>query len=291
MEFLKQNKDKIVGWGAVLLLLLFALRIALFLTIAPADEGTFRYWLYDTLGIEAASVVERPAEHPKQVTWSFEGNFDQYDMASVRRGLEVYRNSCAACHSLNRIAFRNLIAIGYSEDAAKELAASYLITAGPNADGDMFERPGDLADYFPAPFANENAAKAMNNGKAPPDLSLIIKARANGPDYLYSLLTGYGETPPADFEPRSDVTTFNPYFEGWEINMPEPLFDGLVDYADGTEATTDQMSQDVVNFLTWAASPEQDARREMGLKVLLYTLFLTILLYFSMRKIWGRIKK
>lgn len=291
MDFLKQNKDKIFGWGAALLLLLFALRIVLFLTFTPAEEDTFRFWLYDTLGIEAAPVSYRPAEAPKEIDWPFAGNISTFDMAATRRGLQVYNEGCAACHGLNRIAFRNLTAIGYSEADAEEVAASYFITDGPNDDGDMYERSGILSDYFPSPFPNENAAMAANNGKAPPDLSLMVKARADGANYVYSLLTGYGETPPADYVPNSYITTYNPYFEGWEINMPEPLFDGLVEYADGTEATADQMAQDVVNFLAWTASPEQDSRREMGLKVLLYTLVLTILLYFSMRKIWHRIKK
>ena len=290
MDFLKKNIDKIVGFLTVMVLALFAFRIVLFLTLSPAEEGAFRHWMYDVLGIEAATGEERPARHPKQVAWSFEGPLGQYDMASVRRGLQVYRESCSACHSLNKIAFRNLTEIGYSEGAAKAIAAEYQITDGPDAYGDMFERAGRLTDYFPSPFANENAAKAANNGTAPPDLSLITKAREDGPNYVYSILTGYQDAP-ADFEFNSDVTNYNPYFPTWEILMMAPLFEDMVEYQDGTEASVEQMAEDVANFLMWTAEPNLDERHQMGFKVILYTLILTILMFFSMRAIWRRVKK
>ena len=286
----KFNLDKLIGLGAVLLLGLFAFRIALFLTWSPAEDDTLRYGLYDFLGIEPAAGEDRPALHPKQVPWSFDGAFGQYDKASVARGLQVYREVCAACHSLENIAFRNLVDIGYSEDQAKFIAAEYIIVDGPDAFGDSFERPGRLSDYFPSPFANVNAAKAANSGTAPPDLSLMTKARGDGPNYVYSLLTGY-QDPPEDFEFRSDVTNYNPYFPSWEILMMSPLYEDAVDYADGTEASQEQMAKDVTTFLMWTAEPYQDERKQMGFKVVLYMAFLTLLLFFSMRVIWRRIKK
>ena len=290
MDFLKKNVDKIVALLTVMVLALFAFRIALFLTFSPAGEGTFRYWMYDVLGIEAAAGEERPALPPNQVAWPFEGPLGQYDMASVRRGLQVYRESCSACHSLNQIAFRNLTEIGYSEGAAKAIAAEYTVTDGPDAYGDMFERAGRLTDYFPSPFANQNAAKAANSGVAPPDLSLITKARGDGPNYVYSILTGYGDAPDG-FEFNSDVTNYNPYFPTWEILMMAPLFEDMVEYQDGTEANVEQMAADVTNFLMWTAEPNLDDRHKMGFKVTAYMVILTILLFFSMRVIWRRVKK
>ncbi len=289
MNFLKKNMDKIFGVAAFLILALFSLRVVMFLTYAEPEEDSLLANTYALLGIEAAPVVDRPVSHPKQMEWSFDGNFGQYDKAAVRRGLQVYREVCAACHSLDLVAFRNLTEIGYSEGAAKAIAASYQITDGPDRFGDMYDRPGILADYFPAPFANLAAAAVSNGGKAPPDLSLMAKARADGPNYIYSLLTGYSDAP-ADFVANSDTTTYNPYFNTWEIVMPPPLFDGFVDYEDGTEATVDQMSQDVANFLMWTAEPNLDARHELGFSVVLYSLALTFLLFLSMKTIWRRLK-
>ena len=241
-------------------------------------------------GIEAPPAVERPTEHPKQVAWSFDGLAGQFDKASARRGLQVYREVCSACHSLNLIAFRNLTDLGYSEDAALEIAQAYQIEDGPDEFGEMFTRTGRLADYFPNPFPNANAAKAAYGGKAPPDLSLINKARADGPNYVYSLLSGYSD-PPGDFVPRSYITSYNPYFADWEISMPPPLFEGQVEYEDGTEASVEQMAKDVTQFLMWTAEPKLKDRHEMGVKVIAYMLALTLLLFFSMRVIWRRVKK
>jgi ubiquinol-cytochrome c reductase cytochrome c1 subunit len=290
MDFLKKNMDKIVGLLTIMMLALFAFRIVLFLTYQEAEEGTFRYLMYDVLGVEAAAGEERPAMHPEQLAWSFEGSFGQYDMASVRRGLQVYRENCSACHSLDKIAFRNLAEIGYSANAAKAIAAEYTVTDGPDAYGDMFERAGRLTDYFPSPFANVNAAKAANSGTAPPDLSLITKARKDGPNYVYSILTGYQDAP-AGFEFNSDVTNYNPYFPTREILMMAPLFEDMLEYQDGTEANVEQMAVDVTNFLMWTAEPNLDDRHKMGFKVTAYMVILTILMFFSMRVIWRRVKK
>lgn len=289
MDFLKKNIDKIVGIGAFLILALFSFRVVLFLTFSPPEENSFMATAYEGLGIEAAPVVDRPVEHPRQMEWSFDGRFGHFDKAAVRRGLQVYREVCSACHSLDLIAFRNLTEIGYSVGAAKAIAASYQITAGPDRFGDMYERPGILADNFPAPFDNPAAAAISNGGKAPPDLSLMAKARADGPNYIHSLLTGYVDAP-VEFVPNSDTTTYNPYFDTWEIVMPPPLFDGFVEYEDGTEASVEQMSKDVTNFLMWTAEPNLEARLTMGFSVVLYSLVLTLLLFFSMKTIWRRLK-
>jgi len=158
---------------------------------------------------------------------------------------------------------------------------------GPNDNGDMFQRPGKPSDYFPAPYANENAGRALHNGALPPDLSLIVKARHDGPNYIHSLLTGYGPAP-SDVQ-LSDGQNYNPYFPSGKLMMPPPLSDGQVTYSDGTSATVDQMASDVVNFLQWAAEPEMEARKEMGLKVLVYLAIFTAFMYVAKRNIWRKL--
>lgn len=226
--------------------------------------------------------------HPKEQNWSFDGIFGTVDKQSAQRGFQVYKEVCAACHSINRIAFRNLADIGFSEAEVKALAASYKVKDGPNDSGDMFERDGVAADYIPSPFANEQAAGAGFNGKAPPDLSLMIKARHDGANYLYSLLTGYGQTPPAEHV-VPDGLHYNPYFAGGNILMPAPLSDGRVTYEDGTKASVDQMSQDVTNFLQWAAEPEMEARKQMGIKTLIYLAIFTAFMYVAKRNLWKKL--
>ena len=185
MEFFKNNELKILGLIAIGLLAITGIRMAISFTLAPGQEVT---GIAALLGVEAPPVKERVALHPKQNVWSFDGPTGTYDKASLRRGLQVYREVCSACHSLDLVAFRNLMEIGFPEDAAKALAATYEIPAIDNF-GDELMQPATLADYFPSPFANENAAKASNGGKVPPDLSLMTKARAGGPDYVFSLLS------------------------------------------------------------------------------------------------------
>lgn len=286
MEFFKNNEVKILGLIAVGFMAITGLRMGLSFTLEPGEEPT---GIAALLGVEGPPVKERVALHPKQNVWSFNGATGTYDQASVRRGLQIYSEVCSACHSLNLVAFRNLTEIGYTEDAAKVFAANYQV---PNIDdfGDEVMKSATLSNYFPAPFPNENAAKAANGGKAPPDLSLMTKARADGVNYLFSLLTGYTDAP-ADFVPLSDTTTYNPYFEGWEISMAAPLYEGSVEYADGTEASVEQMAMDISNFLMWTAEPKLEDRHEMGLKVVIYTLLMTLLFFFSMKTIWRRVKK
>ena len=185
------------------------------------------------------------------------------------------------------IAFRNLGDPGgpeFAEDAVKALAAEYIIEDGPDEYGDMFDRPGIPSDYFPAPYRNQEEARAANDGAFPPDLSLITKARPDGANYLYSLLTGY-EDPPADFE-MQELMNYNPYFNGRQIGMTPQLVEGIIEYSDGTEATVTQMARDVTEFLHWAAEPKMEERKAMAQPVLFYLVVLVLLLYFSYKKVW-----
>lgn len=228
------------------------------------------------------------AKHPKQVPWTFDGVQGHFDRQSIQRGLQVYKEVCAACHGLKRVAFRSLQDVGFSEAEVKALAAGYTVQDGPNDDGEMFERPARPADHFPSPFANEQAARAANNGAYPPDLSLITKARHDGANYLYSLLIGYSD-PPAGFE-LNEGMHYNPYFPGMQIAMPAPIMsDGQVTYEDGTSATVDQMSRDVVNFLQWAAEPEMEQRKMMGIKVMIFLGIMSVLFFFAKRRVWQNI--
>lgn len=225
------------------------------------------------------------AKAPKDLSWGFEGMTGMYDRGALQRGFQIYKEVCSACHGVEYIAFRNLTEIGFSEAEAKAIAAQYIVPGDVDEYGDPTERAGKLFDYIPSPFANDNAARASNNGALPPDLSLMVKARANGADYVYSLLTGYSD----DHEVAPGMS-YNPYFAGGEIAMGQPLFDDHVLYADGTEASLEQMSKDVVEFLTWAAEPTLEHRHRAGFKVISFLLVLTILLYFSNKKVWRNVK-
>jgi cytochrome c1 len=226
---------------------------------------------------------------PDAQDWSWQGLFGTYDRAELQRGFQVYKNVCAGCHSLRFIAFRNLEGIGFNEDQIKAIAAEYDIEDGPNDDGDMFTRPGIAADYFPSPFPNDKAAAASNGGAIPPDLSLINKARVHGPDYVFALLTGYEEEAPEGFD-LADGKYYNHYFPGHQIAMAPPLYDEAVEYTDGTPATMEQHAHDVVAFLNWTAQPELEARKALGMKVILFLLVLTAMLYAVKRKIWRDIE-
>jgi len=219
--------------------------------------------------------------------WSFKGLFGTFDRGSLQRGFQVYTEVCAGCHSLRLMSYRNLSEIGFKEDQIKEIAAEVEVVDGPNDEGEMFERPGRPGDRFKSPFPNANAARAANNGALPPDLTLMVKARLGGADYLHALMTGYREAPEG-FE-LSDGMSYNAMFPGNQIAMPSPISEDGVEYADGTKATIDQMSRDVTTFLAWAAEPEMEERKRMGVKVLLFLLVLTGMLYALKRKIWADI--
>ncbi len=223
--------------------------------------------------------------------WSFKGLFGKFDRAALQRGYQVYTEVCASCHSMKYLSYRNLSEEGgpeFSEAAAKAIAASFEVKDGPNADGEMFTRPGKLSDKFVMPYDNVKAAQAANGGAYPPDMSVLVKARGGGVDYIYSLLQGY-EDPPSGVT-LDDGVYYNKYMYGNKIRMAAPLSDGIVEYGDGTNASVEQMSKDVTTFLMWAAEPHLEARHQMGFKAIVYLIILTILVYFSMKKIWSRVE-
>jgi ubiquinol-cytochrome c reductase cytochrome c1 subunit len=223
--------------------------------------------------------------------WSFKGLLGTFDRGSLQRGYQVYTEVCASCHSMKYVSYRNLVEEGgpeFSIEQAKAIAASFEVTDGPNDDGEMFVRPAKLSDKFVMPYENVKAAQAANGGAYPPDMSVLAKARSGGVDYIYSVLLGY-EDPPSGIT-LDDGVYYNKYMYGNNIKMSQPLYDGSVEYSDGTEATEEQMAKDVATFLMWAAEPHLEARHKMGFRAIIYLIILTILVYFSMKKIWSRIE-
>jgi ubiquinol-cytochrome c reductase cytochrome b/c1 subunit len=244
---------------------------------------------------------------PPSQKWSFAGPLGKYDRGSLQRGLKVYKEVCSACHSLNYIAFRNLAdpgGPGYSAAQAAAFASDYKIKDGPNDQGEMFERPGRAADYFPAPFPNDQAARAANAGGLPPDLSLITKARSyergfpqfifdfftqfqeQGPNYVDAILQGFEDKPPAGVT-IPEGTYYNKYFPGHAIKMPKPLSDGQVTFDDGSPATVAQYAHDVTTFLMWAAEPHMEERKRIGMQVFVFLILFAFLMYFTKRKVWA----
>jgi len=226
-----------------------------------------------------------------ETDWSFKGLFGKFDRGALQRGYQVYTEVCASCHSMKYLSYRNLAEKGgpeFSVEQAKAIAASFEVTDGPNNDGEMFTRPGKLSDKFVMPYDNVQAAQVANGGAYPPDMSVLVKARGGGVDYIYSLLQGY-EDPPAGIT-LDDGVYYNKFMYGNKIKMPNQLSDGLVIYADGTDASVEQMSKDVTTFLMWSAEPHLESRHKMGFKAIIYLIILTILVYFSMKKIWSRIE-
>jgi len=223
--------------------------------------------------------------------WTFKGLFGKYDRASLQRGYQVYTEVCAACHSMQYLSYRNLAEPGgpeFSDEEAKAIAANFEVLDGPNSEGEMFTRPAKLSDKFVMPYDNVEAAKAANGGAYPPDMSVLVKARKGGADYIYSLLLGY-EDPPSDIN-LDDGVYYNKFMYGNKIKMPVPLSDGLVEYNDGTVATEEQMAKDVTSFLMWSAEPHLETRHKTGFRVIIYLIILTILVYMTMKKIWSRIE-
>ena len=223
--------------------------------------------------------------------WSFEGIFGTFDRASLRRGYQVYNEVCSTCHSMNLLSYRNLSEKGgpeFSLESTKNIAASFEVIDGPNSEGEMFTRTGRLSDKFIKPYPNVQAAKSANGGAYPPDMSVLVKARGGGANYIYSILLGY-EDPPEGFNLDEGVY-YNKYMPGNNIKMPNVLSDGLLDYEDGTEATVQQMAKDVSTFLTWVSEPSLEARHKIGFKVILYLIILALLVYLSMKKLWSRVE-
>ncbi len=238
------------------------------------------------LALEAPSARAATAgEEPPALEWSFAGAFGTYDRGELQRGFQVYREVCAGCHSLDLIAFRNLADLGFDELEVKAFAAEYEVPGAPDEYGDPTMRPAIPADRFPAPFPNDAAARASNNGALPPDLSLMVEARAGGADYLHALLTGYGDPP--DGVEVAEGMNYNRYFPGGQIAMAPPLFEGAVEYADGTEATEAQHARDVTAFLAWASEPNMEERKRTGVMAILFLVVLAGLLYAGKRKVWS----
>jgi len=256
--------------------------------------------------LSAAAVQTASAEDaPPRQKWSFAGPFGIYNQAQLQRGFQIYKEVCSTCHSIKLLAFRNLADPGgpdFTEAQAKTIAESFQVTAGPNDQGQMFQRPGTLADRFPPPFPNDQAARAALGGKLPPDMSVLAKARAHeggfpqfvidaftmyqegGPDYIHGIITGYTDPPAGETLPPGGQ--YNRYFPGGAIGMPKPLSDGQVKYTDGTPETVDQYGRDIAAFLMWAAEPTLNARKQIGFQVLIFLIVLSGLLYFSKKKVW-----
>ena len=259
-----------------------------------------------TVAAGSAYAADYPKNKPREQSWSFAGPLGKFDKGQLQRGLKVYTEVCAACHSLNLLSYRNLADLGYTEDQIKNYAAEYEVEDGPDDDGEMFERPARPADRFKGPYANDQEAASANNGALPPDFSLLAKARApergfptfifdiftmyaeNGPDYIYSLLTGYKE-PPEGTEVGEGLH-YNPYFiAGEALAMGNPLSDELVEYTDGSPMTVDQYAKDISAFMAWAADPQLEERKQRGFIVILFLLVFAGLLYFTKKKVWSDI--
>lgn len=239
--------------------------------------------------ISSAAGGENAALTPKQIFWKFDGIFGTIDKQSAQRGFKIYQEVCASCHSLNLLSYRNLEEIGFTKEEVKQIAKQYVVIDGPNDEGEMFERLALPSDRFVMPYPNEQAARFANGGAYPPDLSLIIKARMDGANYVYSLLTGY-QKKPLNFD-LTEGKYYNPYFEGRQISMPSPIADdGDVEYSDGTFPAKEQMAIDIVNFLQFTAEPETEDRKKLGVATMIFLISLTILFIISKRKIWKNVK-
>jgi len=242
------------------------------------------------IGVNTNAIAAGDAKKPEAQDWDFTGLTGRFDIASIQRGLQVYIEVCSSCHSLDQVAYRNLLDLGFNVDEVKAIAEQYEVTDGPDENGDMFDRSARPSDRFVAPFPNEQAARASNNGAFPPDLSLTAKAHPGGPDYIYAILTGFEDEPPEeDHIEMGEGMSYNPYFAGKQIAMAQPLFEDSVEYSDGTKATVEQMSKDVTNFLQWTAEPEMEDRKRIGWKVVLFLLVLSALLYAAKRQTWAKL--
>ena len=242
--------------------------------------------LYNVNSFGAGETVK-----PLNPGWSFKGFFGTFDRASLQRGYQVYTEVCASCHSMKHLSYRNLSQPGgpeFSEEQVKIIASQFEVRDGPNDDGEMFDRPARPSDNFVSPYSNDKEATAANGGAYPPDMSVLVKARKGGADYIYSLLLGY-EEPPEGIS-LDDGVYYNKYMAGNKIKMSNPLSEGIVEYADGTQATEEQMAKDITTFLSWAAEPHLEERHKIGFRAIVYLIIITILVYFSMKKIWSRVE-
>jgi len=239
-------------------------------------------------GFVGLTMLSDDTVHPPEYPWRHRGYFSSYDCAALRRGFQVYREVCATCHSIERIRWRELVGVIHTKEEATALAKECDVVDGPNIDGEMYERPAKLFDKLPQPYANIEAGRAANGGAYPPDLSLMVKARHSGHDYIFALLTGYVEKPAG--KEMMETAYYNPYFPGGAISMPPPLQDGGVEYEDGTVATISQQARDVVQFLCWTAEPEQDDRKKTGAKWLTVMAFVALSTGLYKRWKWSPLK-
>jgi len=258
----------------------------------------------------APALAAGGAKHPRSGGFSFEGPFGTYDQGQLQRGYKVYKEVCASCHSMNLVHFRNLgdkhgpfwnpeYPNPNDNPVVKALAKESQVPDIDSETGEALMRDATTADKFPNPYPNATAAAAANGGAAPPDLSVMAKARHDGANYIYSLLSGYG-APPKGLKMTS-AQHYNPYMAGdltpfWEgeghappggfIAAPAPLRAGQVTYDDGTEATVDQMAKDVAAFIAWTSEPKATERKQMGFGVIIFLLLFAGVTYASYRRIW-----
>jgi ubiquinol-cytochrome c reductase cytochrome c1 subunit len=269
--------------------------------------------LLKTLAAASLALLAVPAlaaegqRDAKDISYSFEGPFGHFDKGQLQRGYKVYKEVCSACHAMHLVSFRNLAdhgGPGFTEEQVKALAATFTVQDGPGEDGQMFDRPGLPSDRFPSPFPNEQAARNANAGALPPDLSLITKARAGwygtfnqlingigGPDYVYSVLTGYEQAPAELAKEAPEGKHYNPYFaSGHWITMAPPLTDGQVTFDDGAPNTVDAMAHDVSAFLAWTAEPKMEERKSMGFATVIYLAIFAVLLFLVKQRIWAKVE-
>ena len=235
------------------------------------------------LGLSLNASEIKTEKLPKH-KWSFDGLTGTYDRSSLQRGYKVYREVCAGCHSMNLLYYRDLLDIGFTEEEIKVIASEYTVIDGPNDEGEMFEREARSSDKFVDPYANTKEARLSNNGAYPPDLSVIVKSRKGGADYIYNLLIGYIE-PPSGIE-IGEGMYFNKWIDGNQIAMPNPIYDESVDYDDGTSNSAEQIAKDVTAFLKWAAEPELEDRKRLGIKVILFFIIFGISVLLLKNRLW-----
>ena len=245
----------------------------------------FLLTLLATAALASPALAQAEHEDDPHVKWSFDGPFGSFDYASAQRGFQIYEQVCSNCHSMKLLSYRDLRGIGLDDAQIKAIAAQITVPGGTNDQGEAFERPALPSDPFKAPWPNDKAARAANGGALPPDQSLIVKARENGPDYIHALLMGYVD-PPAGTKPTPAGQYYNKYFPGHYLAMPPPLQADQIEYTDGTKATLDQEAKDIVMFLTWASEPTMEQRKQLGVKAVVFLALLTGLTYGVKRKVW-----
>ncbi|KAL2727079.1 hypothetical protein V1478_007357 [Vespula squamosa] len=248
---------------------------------AATTCGSVLYFLDSS--VKANSVQAMPPSYP----WKLDSFFSSLDHSAVRRGWQVYKAVCSACHSLQFVRFMDLVDVSHTKEEIVAIASEYEIDDGPDEEGNYYKRPGRLPDKIPPPFPNEEASRAANNGAYPPDLSYIINARKNGRNYVFSLLTGFME-PPAGLN-LTETQQFNPYFLGTALSMTELLHDGILEYDDGTPATKSQMAKDVVEFLSWSSGQDHDKRKLMTIKVLGAGIITLLAVWYMKRITWTNV--